>query len=250
MEMVLILLIILVSSALAFLFYFLLLWTPSRRFLRKVVFKKIVAFMMNRLMPMYNRTMHSFKEKLFSSMGEGHQKGLVLEIGVGAGANLEFYPDGTQLVAVDPNEYFKAYLEENLRKNPGVSLHQFVIGKAENMDKIASSSMSCVVSTLVLCSVKNIDTVLKEIKRILKPGGRFYFLEHTAAIDENSWVHWIQLKIQPFWTVLTDGCSVTNKTWENIGNCGFSHIEIEKFDAPLGRHMFLVRPHIVGFAIK
>ena len=241
---------VLIVTATTFLCCVLLSWQPTRkRILRNILAKKIYGYMLGQAVCKFNRIMKSYKEKLFNSIGENDLSGFVLEIGAGGGSNLEFYPRGTQLVALEPDEYYKEYLTQHIKRFHGVSLHQYIIGKAENMEKVPNNSMSCVVSTLVLCSVESIDKTLAEIKRVLRPGGRFYFLEHTVAFDEESWVFWIQHKIQPVWRFFS-GCSITSKTWENIENAGFSYVEIEKFVPPLPRYMFVEKQNIIGYAIK
>lgn len=93
----------------------------------------------------------------------------VLEIGVGSGANLQFYPDNCHLTALDMNVNFEQYFQKNQKKYPQIVYEKTVVAVAENMKDVDDSSMDLVISTFVLCSVTNVKDVLKEVKRVLKP---------------------------------------------------------------------------------
>ena len=113
------------------------------------------------------------KEKTFADLNK-HLKtvnGDVLEIGVGAGENFEYYPDGTALIAVDSNSHVEELLKASLEKvGDRIRLKKFVVASAEKLD-VADNSVAAVVCTLVLCSIGNdqIRKTLKEVKRVLMP---------------------------------------------------------------------------------
>ena len=92
--------------------------------------------------------------------------------------------------------------------------------------------MDCVLSTLVLCSVQNQIDVLKEIKRVLKPGGYFYFMEHVYAKD-GSYMSFFQRLLNPLNGAILDGCNVIRTTLPNILDAGFQEVVYERFDAKL-----------------
>ncbi|GBL74029.1 Methyltransferase-like protein 7B [Araneus ventricosus] len=93
----------------------------------------------------------------------------ILEIGIGEGSNLPYYPDNSNLTVLDMNESFIEYLEKNRKKFPQVSYKKTVIGMAEDMHQLDDDSFDVVVCTYVLCSVKNVRYVLKGVKRVLEP---------------------------------------------------------------------------------
>ena len=82
-----------------------------------------------------------------------------------------------------------------------------------------------VVSTLVLCSVANPEATLQEIHRVLKPGGRFIFLEHVAA-PEGSGLRRLQNLAQPAWTTMADGCHPNRETGVSLERVGFESLAL------------------------
>lgn len=145
-----------------------------RNYLAKLVkklAKALFAFTMYFFTIFYNYQMSTKKKELFASM-KNHLKnveGNVLEIGVGTGANFQFYPRGTFITALDPNPHMNYYLRHSKSYYPHIALKDYIVGSAEDMRCIPDKSMSAVVSTLVLCSVESVEKVLKEIIRVLKP---------------------------------------------------------------------------------
>jgi ubiquinone/menaquinone biosynthesis C-methylase UbiE len=105
--------------------------------------------------------------------------------------------------------------------------------------------VDAVISTLVMCSVTNQAGVLKEILRVLRPGGSYRFIEHVAA-EEHSRMWWAQKITKPVWKFAADGCETDRDTAAAVRRAGFSRVEIEKFRAPLS----LASPHIAGKAMK
>ena len=185
----------------------------------------------------YDRWMAERKRSLFGGLS-----GEVVEIGPGSGVNLAYLPRDVRWTGVEPNPFFHPYLQEEAdRLERPVRLK---IGLAEDLG-LKNGSVDAVVGTLVLCSVDRVEVVLEEILRVLKPGGRFYFLEHVAA-PKGSWLGWLQRAVRPVWCRVLDGCRPDRDTLSRIAQAGFAQLQWEAFQAPLP----VVSPHICGFAEK
>lgn len=168
--------------------------------------------------------------------------GDVLEIGPGAGPNLVYFAPTVRWVGVEPNPYMHPYLRQNAaRQGRPVELRQ---GYAEELP-IDDQSMDAVVSTLVLCSVRDQAQALAEVRRVLRPGGRFVFLEHVAA-PPDSRLRRVQNLVRPLWQTVGDGCQLNRETWHAIQDAGFAHIQLEHFDLPIP----FIPDHIAGYAIQ
>ncbi|MUL37039.1 class I SAM-dependent methyltransferase [Gloeocapsopsis dulcis] len=187
----------------------------------------------------YEAAIRDRKQKLFAGV-----HGKVLEIGPGTGPNLSYYPPDTHWIGIEPNPYMHSYLRQEAER-VGLDI-EIRNGTAERIDA-EDNSVDTVVSTLVLCSVDDLEGTLKEILRVLKPGGRFFFLEHVAASPETR-LRKIQNWISPLWQVLGDGCHPNRETWNVLEKVGFEKLDYEQFQAisvPA-----IVSPQIIGVATK
>ena len=178
----------------------------------------------------------------------GSLHGDVLEIGPGTGPNLQFYPAGVRWLGVEPNPFMHPHLLETIR-TLGLPAGQFRLSQGDAGGvrlPAGDASLDAVTGTLVLCSVPHPEDSLKEILRVLKPGGKFVFIEHVAD-RPGTRLRAFQNLIQPLWTLVGDGCHPNRETWETIRMAGFARVEIENFRYPNGG---LVAPGISGTAFK
>lgn len=171
----------------------------------------------------------------------GRTRGDVLEIGAGTGANLPFYPREVRLTVVEPNPHMVGRLT---RKAAKLGREIRVLKDHGESLPFPGASFDGVVTTLVLCMVGDLDRVLSETRRILKPGGIFYFYEHVISEDPRGrqWQH----RLNPAWRFVTTGCNLDRDIGGAIRKAGFASTELKKFDlkvAPL-----LTIPNIVGIA--
>ena len=174
--------------------------------------------------------------------GEGGRPPVVLEVGAGAGPNAAWLPAGTRWVAIEPNVHFRPHLEDAAQRH-GLDL-EVVTGVAEALP-LESGAADAVLSTLVLCSVEDVAQSLSEIRRVLRPGGRFVFVEHVAA-PEGSALRRVQRAVRRPWGWIADGCRPDRETERAVLEAGFSHVEVERFRVPLA----VVAPHIAGVAVR
>src|SRR5512147_121517 len=185
----------------------------------------------------YERWIAGRKRALF-----GGVHGVVVEIGPGAGANLPYLRSDVRWIGVEPNPHARPYLERGARQ-AGVA-HEVREGDAERLP-VEAASADAVIGTLVLCSVKDLGAALREIQRVLKPGGRYVFIEHVAA-PAGTLRRRVQRLVRTPWRIVADGCRPDRETLQAIRAAGFARVEAEEFLAPVG----LVAPHIAGFAVK
>ncbi|MEO1077714.1 MAG: class I SAM-dependent methyltransferase, partial [Bacteroidota bacterium] len=173
----------------------------------------------------------------------GALRGTVVEIGAGAGPNARYLAAGTRWVAVEPNVHMHPYLQEQADEF-GLDVRSEV-GVAEALP-VDDASADAVVSTLVLCSVDDVAQTLAEVRRVLKPGGRFVFIEHVAA-QRGTVRRGAQRVFRRPWGWVADGCRPDRETGLAIEAAGFASLDLERFDADLPFN--LVTPHIAGVAI-
>lgn len=184
-------------------------------------------------------TLADLKQQLFTELSEGET---ILEIGPGAGSNLCYYPKTIHWVGIEPNPFMHAYLKQEAEKI-GLIESKIYQGFAETIP-VENSCIDTVVSTHVLCSVNHLETSLKEILRILKPGGKFIFIEHIAA-KLGTPTRILQNGLNPVWKILFDRCHVNRETGEAIAKNGFNLVKSQEFTISFP----IVSPHIAGIAI-
>lgn len=202
---------------------------------------RVQAWLMSHAGPRYDRLVRERKRELFAGL-----RGSILEIGPGTGVNLGYFAPDTQWTGVEPNVYMNPHLERAIRAMDGQAALRAEVrcGVAEHLP-VDDASQDAVVSTLVLCSVSDPQQAMREIRRVLKPGGRFVFMEHVAAAN-GSTLRTMQQWVQPVWGRLADGCHANRETWRVIESAGFREVRLEHFRLPLA----LVAPQIAGVAIR
>ncbi|MBD3616347.1 MAG: class I SAM-dependent methyltransferase [Gracilimonas sp.] len=187
--------------------------------------------------------MHARYGKRKSVLFKDHPKE-VIEIGAGYGANFRYLKSGTRVIAVEPNSSLRDILKKRAERF-GIIL-EIHHGGAEEL-LIPDNHVEMVLGSLVLCSVNDPIQVVSEIKRVLKAGGRFAYLEHVKA-REGSWVYGIQRMVRKPWKCFFDGCHVTRDTGKLIQNSGFKNVDQQAFNS---RTIFVpIIPHISGVAVK
>ena len=134
-------------------------------------YKKGFALHMNIFSRLHNKAVEKHKKELFATLPFtfNNVEGDILEIGSGTGANFQFFPKGSSVIALDPNPHMESYLKSNCSKFPHIHLKRCVTGFAEEIKEVQDNSVAAVVCTLTLCSVEDVTRVLQEVKRVLKP---------------------------------------------------------------------------------
>jgi ubiquinone/menaquinone biosynthesis C-methylase UbiE len=174
--------------------------------------------------------------------------GTVVELGAGSGQNFAHYPAGvTRLVAVEPEATLRAKARAAA---PAVAVPvEFVGAAAENLP-FADASVDTVVSSLMLCSVADQSAVLAEIRRVLRPGGRFRFLEHVISAKPYAAAGQRFLDATYLWTLIGAGCHCARDTATALFDAGFDVKSLERFVFPDRGLRRPTAPHIIGEAVR
>lgn len=149
--------------------------------------------------------------------------GDVFEIGFGTGLNLPFYPAGIkEITTVDVNPGCSKLAQRRIAES-GITVHNEVLN-AESLP-MDDESFDSVVCTWTLCSIDNVEKALSEVRRVLRPGGKLFFVEHGASPDEK--VRKWQDRLTPCCKVIGDGCRLNRNAEELIQD---QHLEITSLD--------------------
>jgi SAM-dependent methyltransferase len=168
----------------------------------------------------------------------------IVEIGAGTGANFRYYPRGTRVVAIEPNPYMHRPLRAAAVRN-GVELEI----RPEGAERIGlpDASVDAVVSTLVLCTVPDPRQAVAEVRRVLRPGGRFLFLEHVRAPAGSGLARVQRVAARP-WAWFFEGCDVCRDTGRTLADAGFATIKVDRYRL---RSAFVpANEQIVGVAVR
>jgi ubiquinone/menaquinone biosynthesis C-methylase UbiE len=158
------------------------------------------------------------KEVLANVQGE------VLEIGFGTGLNLAYYPYHVEkIMTIDANSGMKAIAEPRIRDS-SIQVEYRVLN-SESLP-MPDNTFDSVVSTWTLCSIAKVDRAIAEIHRVLKPGGKFFFIEHGLSSDRNVQI-W-QNRLTPLQKVIADGCHLNRNIQQLVENY-FSDVAVEQF---------------------
>lgn len=150
--------------------------------------------------------------------------GTVLEIGFGSGLNIPFYKNVNKLYALDPSAELFALAKERIHS--ATFPVEYLQAGAEKIP-LADNSVDTAISTWNLCSIPSPELALKEIKRVLKPEGKFIFIEHGKSPKNivNLWQNWLT----PFSKCLAGGCYLNRNVEKLISDAGFDIVSLEKY---------------------
>jgi ubiquinone/menaquinone biosynthesis C-methylase UbiE len=152
--------------------------------------------------------------------------GDVLEIGFGTGLNLPHYPEHVRrITAVDPNPGMGKLARRRIVEI-GIAVDQHAL-RGERLP-FEDEAFDCVVSTWTLCSVLDAERSLGQVYRVLRPGGRFFFLEHGISSDPG--VRKWQRRLNPVQRVLGDGCRLDLDMPILIRSQPFSDLDLVRFE--------------------
>ena len=169
-------------------------------------------------------------------------EGRVLELGFGTGLNLPFYTDRvSRLDILDPAEGMHARAKERIAAAT-IDVHSHRLS-AETLP-FDDDVFDAVVSTFTLCTIRDVEAALREVRRVLAPGGHLRIFEHVAS--RSSSVRRWQDRLTPIQKVIGCGCHLNRDAQAIMHSAGFDVADIERVEEP--RMHALVREHAFGAA--
>jgi len=183
-----------------------------------------MGFYQDRILPrlmnlaMRNHRLLPYRERVIAGAD-----GRVLEIGIGSGLNLPFYPPSVrEVLGLDPAPQLIA-MARRAGKETALSV-SFLLGSAEAIP-LGDATVDTVVTTWTLCSIPDAVPALHEIRRVLKPGGQLLFVEHGQAPEAG--VRKWQDRLTPVWKRIAGGCHLNRPIRTLIESNGFAIMQLE-----------------------
>ncbi|MFG6120875.1 class I SAM-dependent methyltransferase [Thalassobacillus sp. B23F22_16] len=162
-----------------------------------------------------------------------HASGKVLEVGVGTGANLKYYPDHVEVTGIDFSPMMLKKAREKADNLP--PSFELVEMDAQQMD-FADNTFDTVVSTCVFCSVPDPIQGLKEIRRVTKPKGKIIMLEHMRS--DNEMIGKAMDVLNPIGLHIV-GANINRKTMDNIKQAGLKVVKEDYLMSSIMRRLIL-----------
>ncbi len=165
--------------------------------------------------------------------------GKTLEVGVGTGKNIPFYPENIDVTAIDFSE--KMLEEAKVKYQHSPLKINFLEMDVQNMD-FEDNTFDTVITSCVFCSVPNPVKGLKEIKRVLKPNGRLIMLEHVRSNNKvlgklMDWFNFIPLYIM--------GANINRKTNQNLIKAGFNDVKVTELWKDIVKYFYVKNEKLI-----
>ena len=191
-------------------------------------FLNLMSFYSNLIVPycidlaMSGSNLEQYRHQLLESVS-----GEILEIGFGTGLNLPHYPESvTKITTIDPNPGMQKLARSRIKESQITVDYKVLNGESLPM---ADASFDSVVCTWTLCSIPLVEQAIAEVYRLLKPGGKFFFIEHGLSYERGirAW----QNRLTPIQKVIADGCHL-NRQIDKLVEQQFPNVNIEQFYTP------------------
>jgi SAM-dependent methyltransferase len=155
-------------------------------------------------------------------------RGEVLEIGFGSGLNLPYYPANVERVfAIEPSPVGRKLAERRLQAS---KLEVVWSGLDGQCLTLADASADCALTTFTLCTIPDVEVALRELRRVIRPGGMLHFLEHGRSPDPKV-ARW-QDRLDPLQQRMAAGCHLNRPTADLLRAAGFCMDQLENYHLP------------------
>ena len=182
---------------------------------------------------MSGESLEQYRQKLLEDVS-----GEVLEIGFGTGLNLPHYPDKIKkITTIDPNPGMQKKARSRIAASKIDVDSRVLNGESLPM---ADASFDSVVCTWTLCSIPQADRAISEVYRLLKPGGKFFFIEH--GLSKDSAIETWQNILTPIQKIIADGCHL-NRNIQHLVKQKFPNVTVEQFYDPS-------LPKVIGYMYR
>jgi ubiquinone/menaquinone biosynthesis C-methylase UbiE len=198
--------------------------------------------LMEALFPTINDVALGRRMDLFRARAADAARGRVLEVGAGTGLNFRHYAPGVELCAIEPSPAMRRRAEERARDPRVQAKIRLQDGDVQALP-FGDEELDAVVTTFVLCSVRDLMGAARELRRVLRPGGVLSLVEHRRS-PQPSLARW-QRRVEPLWRRLFGGCHLTRDVRVALSEAGFDVGSIEEVTLPLPR---LASPGLIGVA--
>lgn len=182
---------------------------------------------------MSGESLEQYRQQLLEDVS-----GEVLEIGFGTGLNLPHYPDKIKkITTIDPNPGMQKKARSRIAASKIDVDSRVLNGESLPM---ADASFDSVVCTWTLCSIPQADRAISEVYRLLKPGGKFFFIEH--GLSKDSAIETWQNILTPIQKIIADGCHL-NRNIQHLVKQKFPNVTVEQFYDPS-------LPKVIGYMYR
>ena len=195
-----------------------------------------IAGIYDKLEYLMERRAQSWRRQLWDKVGPGN----ILEVGIGTGKNLPFYPEGGKICGIDLSNGMLEQARKRADRNlQAIDLREMDVQALD----FPNDSFDAAVATFVFCSVPDPILGMQELARVVKPGGKIVLLEHVRL--DRPFIGWLMDIMNPL-TVRMVGANINRRTVQNVQRAGLVLESVEDMTANGLVKLIHARPAILN----